>query len=70
MGKEAIGMNLFSARMDKELTQRELGLSVGVGQSTVADWERGAYLPSLLRFRNVCLILDVSPSLILGVETE
>ena len=62
-------MNLFAARVDKDLTQKELGRRVGVGQSTVADWERGAYLPSLMRFREVCVILEISPSKILDVKT-
>lgn len=38
------------------LTQEELGLSIGVSQNTISSWEKCIYMPTL---SNICALLDV-----------
>lgn len=46
-GRMGIGTRIAEARNLKGLTQQELAQAVGVGQSTVAQWEKGKNEPSL-----------------------
>lgn len=45
-------------RRVRDLSQRDLALRLGVGQTTVARWETGAVEPSLTAFREVLALAD------------
>ncbi|OHY29342.1 hypothetical protein BI362_11295 [Streptococcus parauberis] len=57
-------------RKDNHLTQKELGLLVGVKQNTYTNWERGTREPDLLTVIKFLEIFNVSTDYLLGVSDE
>ncbi|MDT2749604.1 helix-turn-helix transcriptional regulator [Streptococcus parauberis] len=57
-------------RKDNHLTQKELGLLVGVKQNTYTNWERGTREPDLLTVIKFSEIFNVSTDYLLGVSDE
>ena len=49
------------------LTQTEIGKKLGVSQQSVSHYVKGDKLPALDTFANLCAVLDVDPSYILGL---
>ena len=62
---ETIKKNIAEAIKQSGLTQKEIGLKLGVSQQTVSHYVKGDKLPSLDTFANLCLVLDVDPADIL-----
>lgn len=50
---QALGRAVAAARQEKGLTQEQLGLATGMGQSWVSGVERGTRNPTVLGLRNV-----------------
>ncbi len=50
------------------LTQTELARHLGVGQQTISEYLHNRSMPALDTFANLCIVLDVDPAYILGVE--
>jgi len=52
--KEVININkIKELRLDKNLTQEELGILLGVKKNTVCQWETGKRIPSLSMLRAI-----------------
>lgn len=64
------GGKLKALREIAGLTQAELGIKVGVGRSTIAQWEspRLPYEPSGVNFRRTCQALKCRPADLLADE--
>jgi transcriptional regulator with XRE-family HTH domain len=45
MPSDSVGTLIARARQRRRLTQAQLAAELGVSESTVADWERGAAYP-------------------------
>lgn len=43
--RDPVGIRIARARQLKGLTQKELAAELGVAESTIANWERGAAYP-------------------------
>lgn len=63
-----IGDCLKEARIKQGLTQSELALKLGVGQSAVGKWERGI-VTNIKRsmIQQIATALDISPLLVVGI---
>ena len=50
------------------MTQKQLAERIGVSNSRVSNWEQGLNRPDADILAAVCVALDVSPSLLLGLR--
>ena len=55
-------------RMSKLFTQKELGIMVGVSETSVKCWESGTKSPSMQKIISLSKALDVSTDYLLGVS--
>lgn len=46
-------------RLAKKLSQKGLGILLGVTQSTVSEWETGVVMPQLDTMMRLCLVLEI-----------
>lgn len=68
MDQEKIGKFIAECRKEKSITQKELAEKLGVTDKTVSRWENGHYLPDISLFNDICSILDIQVSELLGGE--
>lgn len=61
-----IGNAIRNLRIERELTQDQLGKKVGVSQSGVASWESGRTCPSVKRAQLLAVVFNVPLEFILG----
>lgn len=54
----SIGENIRNLRLNKGLTQSELGEEINVHQSMIAQIERGTKIPTILLSREIAKILN------------
>jgi HTH-type transcriptional regulator/antitoxin HigA len=52
---------------EKELTQAKLSEIIGVSPSRVSEYLNGKSEPTLKVAREICVKLDISPSIVLGI---
>ena len=62
------GERLKKLRIQKGLSQEELGKRLGVSKQTVSNWEIENVTPSLDMFENVVRLFDTTPNYLLGYE--
>lgn len=72
MIKEMITLETIQKRLSESirqsgLSQTEIGKRLGVSQQSVSHYVKGDKLPALDTFANLCAVLDVDPSYILGL---
>ncbi len=65
-----ISQRLISEIKSSGMSQHELATKLGISQPTVSQYLSGKVMPSLETFANLCKILDVDPSYILGITNE
>ncbi len=66
--KYEIGNRIRKYREECNMTQRQLAERIGVSNSRVSNWEQGLNRPDADILAAVCVALDVSPSLLLGIR--
>lgn len=66
MSRVVFGDNLRDVRIERGLTQRELGLMVGENEYTINKYEKGNRSPRLPQFLDIAEALGVSPNALLG----
>lgn len=59
-------MNIKIARIQKRMSQKQLGEMLGVTYQTVSRWENGAMLPTTENLIKLSDILGVSTDFLLG----
>lgn len=52
-------ISLKSARVNKGLTQADVGLAIGVTPKTVGSWEQGKTMPNSKKINPLCELLGV-----------
>lgn len=52
-------VSLKAARVNKELTQTEAGIALGVSKCTVNNWEKGKTSPDFAHLKRICEIYEV-----------
>ena len=65
-----ISQRLISEIKSSGMSQHELATKLRISQPTVSQYLSGKVMPSLETFANLCKILDVDPSYILGITNE
>ena len=63
-----IGSRIRKYREERNMTQKQLAERIGVSNSRVSNWEQGLNRPDADILAAVCVALDVSPSLLLGIR--
>jgi len=61
---------LKELRIEKGISQAELGKVLGVGQKTVSQYELGDREPDFQTLKKMCDFFDVSSDYILGFEDD
>lgn len=67
MSKPSVSELLALSLEERGMTQRELAKEIGISPSRISDYMTGRADPTLKIARQLCLILDISPSLMLGI---
>ena len=63
-----IGSRIRKYREENNLSQKQLAEKIGVSNSRVSTWEQGLNRPDADILAAICVALDVSPSLLLGIQ--
>lgn len=63
-----IGSRIRKYREENNLSQKQLAEKNGVSNSRVSNWEQGLNRPDADILAAICVALDVSPSLLLGIQ--
>ena len=63
------GERLKAARLNKNMSQKELADSMGMKQASISQFENGQRLPTPANIKKLASILDVSPNDLAG-ESE
>ena len=66
--KYEIGNRIRKYREASNLSQKQLAEILGVSNSRVSNWEQGLNRPDADILAEMCVALDVSPSLLLGIK--
>ena len=73
---KALGKRIKAVRKAKKKTQDEIAQAVGIGKTTLSEWERGLKQPGLLNMLTYCQclgvtldeLLEITPSRTLQIE--
>jgi len=65
---EKIRSRLIEAIKLSNMSQSEFAEKLNIKQPTVSQYLSGRAMPALDTFANLCVILDVDPAYILGIE--
>lgn len=65
---EQIRTNLISEIKLSKMTQTELAKRLGIKQQTVGQYLSGRAMPALDTFANLCIVLDINPATVLGID--
>lgn len=68
MNQEKIGRFIAKKRKEKNMTQAELAVKLGVTDRAVSHWENGRRLPDVSLFKLICEIFDISVNEFLNGE--
>ena len=63
-----IGSRIRKYREENNLSQKQLAEKIGVSNSRVSNWDQGLNRPDADILAAICVALDVSPSLLLGIQ--
>lgn len=59
---------IYRIRIERNLTQKDLGDLIGVSDRTISKWENGTTVPDLETIKTLCKELDISPDSIIKAE--
>lgn len=65
-----IGERLKEARIEKNLTQSQLGELLGVSKVSICGYEKGTRTPTMDKFLALIRILDLDVQYVLGLEVK
>jgi transcriptional regulator with XRE-family HTH domain len=60
MNQEKIGKFISECRKEKQITQEQLAVQLGVTSKSVSKWENGNCLPDASKYKSLCEILDIT----------
>lgn len=62
------GQRVSEFRKNKNMTQEELAMRLGITPQALSKWERNQSLPDVALLSDICQVLDVSSDCLLGVK--
>lgn len=65
---QAIQKNISAAIKQSGMTQKEIGIKLGVSQQTISHYIKGDKMPALDTFANLCKVLEIDPADILSKD--
>ena len=60
MNQEKIGKFISECRKEKQLTQEQLAVQLGVTSKSISKWETGNCLPDASKYKPLCEILGIT----------
>lgn len=60
MNQEKIGKFISECRKEKQLTQEQLAVQLGVTSKSISKWENGNCLPDVSKYKSLCEILGIT----------
>lgn len=63
-----ISSRLAEVIADSNLSQKEIAEKIGVSKSMLSHYKAGKKLPALDTFAKLCVVLDIDPKFILGID--
>ena len=63
-----IAEKIKSVRMEKNLTQKDLGEALNISDKAVSKWERGVAMPDIALIPKLCKVLEIGMEELLGGE--
>lgn len=70
MNEKLFVEKLTAMRKEKNISGRELGLSIGLGHSYISKMERDVTYPSMSAFLAICKYFNVSPAEFFDAENK
>ena len=70
MNNMSIGSKLVQLRTEKQITQTELGKILGVGKTTISNYETGYSTPDAEMLKKIATSFNVSTDYILGLTDD
>jgi len=67
---ELFGLRLKALRLNKNLTQEQLGDKLGIVGGSVSGYEKGTIYPSVEVLIEICKYFDVSANYMLGLSNS
>lgn len=68
--KKSLGERLKTARKEAGLKQEDVGRILGLGKSTISEWETGKRSPDIELITELASILNTSVEYLLGIERQ
>lgn len=65
-----VAKKIREARIAKNMTQMNLADAMGVSYQAVSNWERGNSMPDISKLEDLCRVLSISVSDLLGMENR
>lgn len=66
MANGDIGSKIKAARKAAHMGQAELGEAIGIGKSSISEWESGKRSPDIDKVRDIAKALNVTPAYLMG----
>lgn len=60
MNQEKVGKFILKLRLEKDMTQKELGDKLGVSYKAVSKWENGVCLPDASLYDDLCKVFGIT----------
>ena len=65
-----IGSKIKAARKAAHIGQAELGEAIGIGKSSISEWESGKRSPDIDKVKDIAKVLNVTPTYLMGWKEE
>lgn len=65
-----IGSKIKAARKAAHMGQAELGEAIGIGKSSISEWESGKRSPDIDKVKDIAKVLNVTPTYLMGWKEE
>ena len=65
-----LGRRILECRQNKNVTQEELAVRIGITPQALSKWERNQSLPDTALLADLCRVLGVSVDYLLGTESQ
>lgn len=65
----SVGKKIIAILKEKGMSQKEFSQATGIAESTISDWKRKDFNPSLEKLEAICKVLDITADELLGIDS-